>query len=294
MNCTDFREMADSYLSNELLTETNHGFISHLEACGPCRSYLERIRNIRGRMRDAVCSAEQYRMREGFERTCLAKLREQTRGGGQSLAQRFFGWRPMALVAASLVVILGGYAMFSSFTKVSAEPYLVAGLDENDIVNVAAADHHMCAVDHKANLAVESASENPLYTGLDKLVSSEIGSQLGDQKLVSAHYCKYKGVSFAHYIFQGDRDTLSVLVAPAEDVRGTLKEEMVSFSSPDYQIAGFEVNRNAVFVISDLDREKNRRAANALTAPLKTHFEKKLGFETLGFRVFDTHWNAIG
>ena len=33
MRCEDFREIADSFLSDELLVETNHEVVRHLEDC---------------------------------------------------------------------------------------------------------------------------------------------------------------------------------------------------------------------------------------------------------------------
>ena len=40
MQCCDLREVADSYLSDELLVETNHEVIVHLEACADCHREL--------------------------------------------------------------------------------------------------------------------------------------------------------------------------------------------------------------------------------------------------------------
>jgi predicted anti-sigma-YlaC factor YlaD len=48
MQCREFREIADSYLSNELMVETNHGVIAHLEQCAECRQELKARRELRG------------------------------------------------------------------------------------------------------------------------------------------------------------------------------------------------------------------------------------------------------
>ena len=40
MECRDVREMADSFLGEELLTETNHEILRHLETCPVCRAEL--------------------------------------------------------------------------------------------------------------------------------------------------------------------------------------------------------------------------------------------------------------
>ena len=40
MECRDVREMADSFVGEELLTETNHEILRHLETCPTCRADL--------------------------------------------------------------------------------------------------------------------------------------------------------------------------------------------------------------------------------------------------------------
>ena len=41
MECRDVRELADSFLAEELLTETNHEILRHLDTCPACREDLE-------------------------------------------------------------------------------------------------------------------------------------------------------------------------------------------------------------------------------------------------------------
>jgi hypothetical protein len=40
MECREFCEIADSYLSDELTVESNHDAISHFEKCANCRDEL--------------------------------------------------------------------------------------------------------------------------------------------------------------------------------------------------------------------------------------------------------------
>jgi anti-sigma factor RsiW len=53
MQCREFREIADSYLSNELMVETNPRVIAHLEQCAECRQELKARRELRGKLREA-------------------------------------------------------------------------------------------------------------------------------------------------------------------------------------------------------------------------------------------------
>jgi len=40
MNCRDVREVGDSFLCQELLTETNHEILRHLDSCPSCRTEI--------------------------------------------------------------------------------------------------------------------------------------------------------------------------------------------------------------------------------------------------------------
>ena len=76
MNCKDFREIADSYLSDELLVETNHDVLRHLENCADCRCELAARRDLRERLREAVHSAPQSRINANFAVKLKNDLRE--------------------------------------------------------------------------------------------------------------------------------------------------------------------------------------------------------------------------
>jgi len=51
MTCRDVRELADSFLAEELLTETNHEILRHLETCPVCRADLAVRRELRDGLR---------------------------------------------------------------------------------------------------------------------------------------------------------------------------------------------------------------------------------------------------
>ena len=53
MECRDVRELADSFLGEELLTETNHEILRHLETCPVCRADLDARRALRDGVRRA-------------------------------------------------------------------------------------------------------------------------------------------------------------------------------------------------------------------------------------------------
>src|SRR5215467_2393449 len=77
MQCSDFREIADSYLSDELLIETNHDVIRHLESCGGCRSELAPRRQLLHNLQMKFNHALELRVRDGFAESLKTRLRAQ-------------------------------------------------------------------------------------------------------------------------------------------------------------------------------------------------------------------------
>ena len=66
MQCREFREIADSYLGDELIVETNHEVIAHLEQCAGCRRELAGRRELRNQLREAFIKAPENQMRPEF------------------------------------------------------------------------------------------------------------------------------------------------------------------------------------------------------------------------------------
>src|SRR6266404_5461844 len=80
MQCREVREIADSYLSNELMVETNHGVISHLEQCAECRQELKARRELRGKLREAFIKAPENQLQAEFATRLSTQLREYSPG----------------------------------------------------------------------------------------------------------------------------------------------------------------------------------------------------------------------
>ena len=82
MECRRFRDIADSYLAEELLVETNHEVLRHLETCPACRAELAARRGVRRALRSAFANAEELQpagdLRERVQRFALARAAERT------------------------------------------------------------------------------------------------------------------------------------------------------------------------------------------------------------------------
>ena len=80
MECEQVRQLADSYLSDELIVETNHQIISHLEHCADCRRELAARRELRTRLREAFTNASENQIRPEFLSRLSEQLRDQALG----------------------------------------------------------------------------------------------------------------------------------------------------------------------------------------------------------------------
>ncbi|MDH3494659.1 MAG: hypothetical protein OEM82_13975 [Acidobacteriota bacterium] len=286
MNCRDFQEIADSYLSDELLTETNHDMIRHMEACSACRDIIAARREIRTRLRSAVIASPLYRPDEGFEHLLLTRIKHDLGDRKPAARTSWFGLRPFAMAAGLLVVAMLSFVLFTNLdlNGSASKNYLVSNYAEESLLNIASGDHQHCAIDHNLQEPPVSLAEGDgRYAGLDGVVKKEFSTVLADHKLVEAHSCKFKDVTFAHLVMQGPNNTLSVLVAPSDKELGSVNEKIAEFASPSYRISKFDVEKDTVFVISTLQSEKNLKAAEALAVPLRDHFTKRKGVQTAMF-----------
>lgn len=76
MNCHQFEEIVESYISDELLVETNHEVLRHLENCAACREELAVRRSFRRKLRAAVKTAPDAQIDPAFARRLQADLRQ--------------------------------------------------------------------------------------------------------------------------------------------------------------------------------------------------------------------------
>lgn len=268
MNCTEFREVVDSYLSDELLTETNHSMMKHVEACGDCQSLVEARKEIRSRLKFAVQNADEYRLPEGFDHKLMTRLR--TEAHQEVKGTSWFGLGALATSFGAIALIaVFGFVFLGSGDEVT-EPYLVKGFSSESLLNVAAGDHEYCAIKHQLEeLPVALSEAAPRYRGLDKVVEQEVGSVLAGHRLSESHSCKYKDTKFAHIVMRKDDKAVSVLVASN---KGELHKDIVDFESEQYRVSAFSAGKENIYVISNHDKETNRKTAEAMNATMVERF----------------------
>lgn len=311
MQCREFREIADSYLNDELLVETNHGFLKHLESCAQCRRELAARREVRAGLRAAVAKSPDLQVRPEFAFQLRNNLKLQH---AQTAHKSFFApvfslaTRPQWLAAAAaaclvVALIIGFVALRIRQTSPNASPQIAqterretdasqldgaaVQLANFEQTRIAVGDHRYCALDFQLDenpiaLAEAGRRFDPAYTGLTPAVMSGQGDLAGEIKLVADHSCVYKGTRFAHVVLAYHGRTISVLVAEksesgvptraANSAPGTRDGQVIACAQIDgYQVSCFETSRHAIYTISDLSEAENLTIARTFASSVSNH-----------------------
>jgi Putative zinc-finger len=308
MQCRDFREMADSYLSDELLVETNHDVIVHLETCADCRRELAARREVRTNLRASFAKAEELQMPDEFSSRLQNELRAAATSGAMGLNIRRRQW----MIAAGLVlaVTFGAIAVWqrqraqtNSEMAEKRQPQNTGAVkpldvgphppdiavDANAILprmsELAAGDHRDCAIGHRLPdmpIALEEAARkyDRAYLDLTKTVMSNRDDFDELIELVMAHACLFKGHWFGHIVVRYRGRLISLLVTRLEDSSGIattkvpkdLEAQVIACSTvAGYQISCFRTEHHGVFVVSDLEEGENLALARKLAPSVYEH-----------------------
>jgi anti-sigma factor RsiW len=272
--CERTRKYLDSYISNELLVETNHDVLSHLENCSACSAELNARVQLRLRLKSAVKS-------QGVPPELEARIREQIRARG---AHGWFdGWTRWAVaVAASLVVCSGIWWNYTRehMPALSDRPAQAAYIQKVSanlaaILRVGLRDHIHCSVFRKYPKnppPVEQMEEKlgPSYRGLLPLVRAAVPD---GYRVIMAHQCGYAGRKYIHLTLEKNGNLLSLVIARKNDgesldgLRAATQSSGVSIyqsAAGRYQVAGFEAGNFLAYVVSDLQNQANLRIAASL------------------------------
>jgi len=281
MKCQDFHEIIDSYLCDELLTETNHEVLRHLEACASCRGVIESRRILRAQLKSAVKNSPQFQMRDIFYNRLCAQLKQSAVIAESPKNVFWMNRNSWMAMAASIIFAVGlGFWVFQS------QPKQISST-ENDLINnekaqnavladFAVGDHQNCAV--RFNLAdepVEIDLASAEYADLRQAVLTPLENAAEKYEFLESHICKFAGHNFTHIVFQHHDKTVSVLVTDLQNYPSLKNAEIAKLVANGYQVARFDVKDKAVFVVSDLPEQENLTTAEILQSPMKRKFSAK-------------------
>ena len=262
--CEKLHGYIDAYLSNELLVETTHEVLKHLEHCPNCKEALDSRQRVKDSLRHAV---KLQQAPPGFETKLRARLREQPTGSR-------FAWLSTPWVAAATcaaLLIVGGITAIHVRNQSAASKLLALGV--SDHIGCAIANHQSATPPDFAAV-IDPKRMGPSYGRL----APAIASQLGEFKFVDGHRCKVGGRIYPHLILERNGTLLSVSLLekqpgeafPSGMFNGAKKLDGLSIyqgRQESYSVAGFETSKHMIFVSSAFGDEENLDLARKIAVP---------------------------
>lgn len=311
MQCRDFREVADSYLSDELLVETNHDVIAHLETCAECRRELAARRELRSALRTSFANAADLQLDEQFAGNLHAGLR--TMAVSEAASRPAHRRLLIAIAACLIAVVTLAFFVVSQRqrSQTPTETTMIEGRQSNnspsespnaltspadDSLNVvlnnlssfAAGDHRDCAIGHRLpqrpiDLEEAGRKYDRAYVNLANVMRSQSRNSGEVFEVVAAHWCVFNGKSFAHIVVRHRGHLASLLVTRLDQAdRQSANRAQIDPASHviacsttgTYQVSCFSALSHAVFVVSDLEEAENLALARRLAPPVYNHITR--------------------
>jgi hypothetical protein len=278
-HCKRMRSYLDSYLNNELMVETNHEVLAHLDSCKECARSLEERARLKAQLKRAV-----------MQDYAPAALRERI-GADLRRSRRFSLNRfTLTLAAAAAALLIAVTAFFTSSAGknvLSVQAEVARGDVTGQILKIGFDDHVFCAIDHhldNKHFTPEQMSERlgPEYKGLLTLVKEKLPQAFN---VSVGHRCHYQGREFIHLIMRNQDNLVSLVITrkngeafPTSDAAAVLQASGVPIHERSWhqiQVAGTETRDYLAFVISNDTKDGNEQLASSLV-PAVSRFLNRL------------------
>jgi hypothetical protein len=266
MQCRDVRELFDSFLAEELPTETNHEILRHLETCPACRAELSGRRALRTALQEAFARAADLKASPDFLAHLGATLQRSQREVLAHRVRLFRGWWALAAMLVVGVVVSGVFLSRGWFTSAAA------------LARAAVGDHRNCALKFRLTekpISLEEAAERygGVYRALETVPAADVVTAGGTAHIVERHSCVYAGHRFAHIVLRYHGTLVSLLVTAADGAPSRVPPEALPHLTPvdridAMSVVSFHVTRHVVFLTGDLDRSHLARLADAVAGPI--------------------------
>jgi hypothetical protein len=279
-NCERVRRYLDSYISNELLVESNLEVLRHIEQCSACSQELETRVRIRASLQAA---ARREEVPPGLEQKIRRGIREQS---PVRLWPFTFSLRLVSAVAALLLISTATLIVWRGRRELNPreqDPYIARVSSRlSTILQVGLRDHVRCAVFRKYPKDPPAFTEmarglGTQYAGLVPLIKGRVPDEF---RVIMAHRCSVQGRNYVHLVLRGPSSLLSLIITkknpgesfPAAQLAPVLEASGVPVyraGASKFQVAAFESQAYLAFIISDLPEKTNLQLAAALAPPVR-------------------------
>lgn len=302
MDCQEFNRIIDSYLSDELLVETNHDVLRHLENCRDCRDQTSAHRDLRTRLRDVVRETPEMVIDGAFATRLRVNLRQTALS--PDIFEKLTAFDPLRLgaaIACVALVVIGALFLLKPQSNETANVVANNTVTQDNVIQAnktriveavriawsslseqAIDDHKNCAVHF--NLAEDPISldeaatkfgafnrdlDKPVIAALKKIFPGKGPDRI---ELLEAHHCIRDGRGFTHIVLRQKGHKISVLVTDT-DLPTDVDNIDEFHADGTMHTTGFRVGRHAVFVVSELSEAENAVIAHAIEPVIRRHIE---------------------
>jgi hypothetical protein len=276
-HCKKIRSYLDSYLNNELMVETNHEVLNHLDHCQSCSQALADRARIKSLLRNAVLLDEPP---AGLRH----RIQRDIRKSGAPV--QWAHWALVAAAAAVLFVAALGVVRFVNSRESGLQVDQATAEQAASVLMVGLNDHIFCAIDHNIasrRFTPEEMSQKmgPEFAGLVNLVEDKAP---GEYEVVVGHRCRFSGREFVHLILRNPKTIISLVITRKNGesfVANRLSSVAQASGVPlydnrmqNFEVTGFETKDYLAFVVSNLAKEENLQIASSLAPSVRVFLTK--------------------
>jgi hypothetical protein len=264
MNCRDVRELADSFLSDEL-TETNHEILQHLDTCASCRMEIDAHRTLHRALRAAFDRAPDLQPRPEF----VDRLRRQLRDAAARDHRSWMLSRSWLAIAAGLVLAAGLAAVLLVKRSTPASDALAQD---------AIGDHWNCALKFRlvrTPIPLEEAAQrfDSAFRLLLTAPPDDMSTPGGPARVVDRHSCAYGARRFGHVVLQYQGHIVSLLVTANEGSASVVEAadavpHLIGRQRIGLTVVSVNGSGHAILLVSDLGSAELTQLSGAVSVPL--------------------------
>lgn len=253
MECREVRQLAEAFVSEQLLVETTHAIVAHLERCPACRADVAGLRRLKAAGQSAFANTPDLAPRPEFLSLLTVRL-QQARGKHPSA---WTGWLAMA---ASLMLVAGlGFGVREwSMSNLST------------LLHAAVGDHRFCALDFKLSerpITLEEAARrfDAVNRRLENIEPSTTTLSGGPLRILERHSCVFDGRRFAHIVLGYQGQAVSLLVT-ADDGMWAMPASLPV--TDGFHATALRGSGHVAFVVSALGDDAVHEVAAAMAGPV--------------------------
>jgi hypothetical protein len=277
--CERTRKYLDSYITNELLVETNHEVLRHLEHCPACTAEAETRQHLRTRLKSAVKTQP-----VPVELPALVRERIRSEESRKSSNWAWMRWPMTAAASVALCTLLYVQYRPETLPAVGDRPAQNSYIQKISatlatVFKVGLGDHLHCSVFRKKAASVPTVAEmekelGPDYKGL--LPAIRAAAPEGYQ-VILAHHCSYLKRNFVHLTLEKDGRLMSLVIARKQDGESFTNllpdtghgTPIYHSNAGRYQVAAFDAGNFLAYVISDMKSMPNLQVAAAAASAIR-------------------------